>query len=269
MRTRYAADVFRGAGLADINAWVARKTEGKIDKILDALGDDNAAVLLNAVYFKARWATAFNPSLTKDDMFSLSGAQKVKVPMMSRGDNLPLAARVGYRAIRLPYEIPQLGLVVVLPNDIDGVADITRRLDDGEIANLLAALRAPAARRRVDLTLPRFGARYDADLVPAFQLAGMRAAFDSNAADFSGMTGKPVSAVRLYIGQIRHRAMIDVAEESTEAAAATAVGIAVAAAIREPPPQPEPFHVDHPFLFFLVDDATGAILFQGRIADPR
>ena len=269
LRARYAADVFKGAGLGDINAWVARKTEGKIDKILDALDDNSAAVLLNAVYFKARWATAFNPALTKDDMFSLSGAQKIKVPMMMRGDNLAFVARTGYRAIRLPYQIPQLGLVVVLPNDIDGVADTARRLDDGEIANLLAALRAPTARKLVDLTLPRFGTRYDADLVPAFQLAGMTKAFDSKAADFSGMTGKPVSAVRLYIGQIRHRAMIDVAEESTEAAAATAIAVVAAAALREPPPQPEPFHVDHPFLFYLVDDATGAILFQGRIAHPR
>ena len=272
MRRCFARDMqpmFSKAGLGDINAWVARKTEGKIDKILDALDDNSAAVLLNAVYFKARWATAFNPALTKDDMFSLSGAQKIKVPMMMRGDNLAFVARTGYRAIRLPYQIPQLGLVVVLPNDIDGVADTARRLDDGEIANLLAALRAPTARKLVDLTLPRFGARYDADLVPAFQLAGMTKAFDGKAADFSGMTGKPVSAVRLYIGQIRHRAMIDVAEESTEAAAATAIAVVAAAALREPPPQPEPFHVDHPFLFYLVDDATGAILFQGRIAHPR
>jgi serpin B len=236
---------------------------------LDALSDDTAAVLLNAVYFKARWAVAFNPSLTKNDVFNLSGAQKVQVPMMRRGDNLSLVARDGYRAIRLPYEIPQLALVVALPNDIDGVRDVAGRLDDSEIANLLAALRAPTARKRVDLTLPRFSTRYDADLVPAFQLAGMKKAFDSNAADFSGMTGKPLSQVRLYIDQIKHRAMIEVAEESTEAAAATAVAVVVAAAVAAPEPPPEAFHVDHPFLFYLVDDATSAILFQGRVADPR
>jgi serpin B len=90
LRARYAADIFKGAGLADINAWVARKTEGKIDKILDTLSDDTAAILLNAVYFKAHWAVAFNPSLTKNDVFNLSGAQKVQVPMMRRGDNLTL-----------------------------------------------------------------------------------------------------------------------------------------------------------------------------------
>jgi serpin B len=268
LRARYAADIFNGAGLADINAWVARKTEGKIDKILDALSDDTAAILLNAVYFKARWAVAFNPSLTKNDVFNLSGAQKVQVPMMRRGDNLALVARDGYRAIRLPYEISQLGLVA-LPNDIDGVRDVAGRLDDAEIANLLQALRAPTARKRVDLALPRFGTRYDADLVPAFQLAGMKTAFDSKSADFGGMIGKPVSQVRLYIGQIKHRAMIEIAEESTEAAAATAVAVAVAAAVAAPEPPPEPFHVDRPFLFYLVDDATGAILFQGRVADTR
>jgi len=27
--------------------------------------------------------------------------------------------------------------------------------------------------------------------------------------------------------------------------------------------------VDRPFLYYIVDDATGAILFQGRVVDPR
>jgi serpin B len=62
--------------------------------------------------------------------------------------------------------------------------------------------------------------------------------------------------------------VIDVAEENTEAAAATAIAM-VAAAARQQPVTPETFRVDHPFLFYLVDDTTGAILFQGRIADPR
>jgi serpin B len=92
--------------------------------------------------------------------------------------------------------------------------------------------------------------------------------FDPNAADLSGMTGRPVAQARLYIGDIVHRAVIDVAEENTEAAAATAVVIRPTA-VPVLPLTPEPFRVDHPFLFYLVDDTTGAILFEGRIADPR
>ena len=64
-----------------------------------------------------------------------------------------------------------------------------------------------------------------------------------------------------------HRAVIDVMEDGTEAAAATAVAM-VAASIHRPE-EPQPFHVDRPFLFAIVDEASGAVLFQGRIVDPR
>ena len=98
----------------------------------------------------------------------------------------------------------------------------------------------------------------------------MKMAFESQVADFSGMTGVPLTEERPFIGQIRHRAVIEVAEESTEAAAATAIElVAPKSVMPRPAPKPEPFRVDRPFLFYLVDDATGAILFQGRIVDPR
>jgi serpin B len=62
-----------------------------------------------------------------------------------------------------------------------------------------------------------------------------------------------------------HRAVIEVTEEGTEAAAATAVAMMAASM----PSHVEPFVVDHPFLFYIADEATGAILFEGRISDPR
>jgi hypothetical protein len=62
----------------------------------------------------------------------------------------------------------------------------------------------------------------------------------------------------------------EVAEEATEAAAATAIEMrAKVSAAPRPVPTPEPFRVDRPFLFYVVDDTTGAILFQGRTVDPR
>jgi serpin B len=119
----------------------------------------------------------------------------------------------------------------------------------------------------VDVAMPRFKTSFKAELVKLFQQAGMVRAFDREKADFSGVTGVPPSEVRLRISQILHRATIDVMEDGTEAAAATAVEFAVVSAPR--PENPEVFRVDHPFLFYIFDDATGAILFQGRIVDPR
>jgi serpin B len=81
------------------------------------------------------------------------------------------------------------------------------------------------------------------------------------------MTDQPPLPGSLYIDQIVHRAVIEVAEESTEAAAATAVTITGRSLAK--PVKPETFRVDRPFLFCVVDEATGAVLFQGRITDPR
>jgi serpin B len=96
--------------------------------------------------------------------------------------------------------------------------------------------------------------------------AGIQKAFDANSADFSGMTDRPAGEGGVHVGQIVHRAVIEVAEESTAAAAATAIGVRSASIAA---PAPASFRVDHPFLFYLVDDTTGAILFQGRVTDPR
>src|SRR5579864_6074396 len=267
LRTHYTADVFASVGVANINAWVARKTEGKIDTILDRLDSNTAAILLNAVYFKARWQTPFDQKETRKEAFNLTRLQSIEVPLMNLTGDFALVPRSGYRAIRLPYAAATLGMVVVLPDEVEGLGEVARKLDMTEMMELFAALSAPQARKPVALALPRFRATYTANLIGPFQEAGMRIAFSSEKADFSGMTDQPPLPGSLYIDQIVHRAVIEVAEESTEAAAATAVTITARSLAK--PAKPETFRVDRPFLFYVVDEATGAVLFQGRIADPR
>jgi serpin B len=263
----YRAEVFAEAGLAQVNDWVSSKTEGMIPKMLEQLGGN--AVLLNAVYFKAHWAQRFDERATRDDAFHLTADRRIDVPMMRHTGRYELVARPGYRAIRLPYDVPALSVIVVLPDQIDGLADLVGRFDARELLALTAALESVPA-NLVALTLPRFKAGSRNDLAYAFSQLGMRAAFDRHQADFSGITGRPPSQGRLVIDEIVHRAVIDVMEEGTEAAAATAVEMApeTAAAPRRPE-QPEPFVVDHPFLFLIVDRASEAVLFAGRIAEPR
>jgi serpin B len=269
MKSKYAAEVFSNAGLDDVNGWVARKTEGKIPSILDVIDPDAAATLLNAVYFKARWASVFSPRLTRNESFDLTRSLKAEVAFMHRTENFSVVSRSGYRAIRLNYQVPELGLVVVLPDDIEGAGAVARRLGTNELAELFAALRGGQAQKPVALALPRFKIDFKAELSAPLQQAGIHKAFDAKAADFSGMTGRRPEEGGVHIGQIMHRAVIEAAEESTEAAAATAVAVEAASAAPHPVPPPLQFRADHPFLFYLVDDTTGAILFQGRVADPR
>jgi serpin B len=261
IKDKFAAELFQKATLGDVNGWVSRKTEGKIDKILDRLSN---VVLVNAVYFKARWASVFNKDFTRTEAFNLSRSEQAQVPMMQQRGNYAVVARERYRAIRLPYEVQALGLVIVLPDAVDGLSEVTGRLDADELSQALAALRSEPT-RPVAMAMPRFKSEFRAELKEFFQQAGMRRAFALRTADFSGMTGRPPSEAPAAIDQVVHRAVIDVMEGGTEAAAATAVGMRTTTA----PAPSAPFRVDHPFLFYIVDDATGAILFQGRVVDPR
>jgi serpin B len=258
----YRAQVFRGASLDEINRWVDRQTEGKIDRILDAIDPNAPAVILNAVYFKAAWQTPFMVRATSDADFRLTAASRVKVPTMHRVGSYQVATRAGYRAIRLPYSVDALSMVVVLPDAVGGADKLARDLDAPALAALFADL---TEWKSVSLALPRFKTGFKAKLGELFQNAGMRRAFDLKQADFSGMTARPPREAPLAINEVVHRAVIDVTEEGTEAAAATAVAMVTASAS----PMGEPFEVDRPFLFYIVDGATGAILFQGRISDPR
>jgi serpin B len=90
---------------------------------------------------------------------------------------------------------------------------------------------------------------------------GMPTAFGRKA-DFSGMTGTP----ELYIDEVYHKAFVKVDEKGTEAAAATAVVMMGRSAIRRP--RPIIFRADHPFLFLIRHEKTGAILFLGRVVNP-
>jgi serpin B len=264
VKEKYAGEIYERAGLAQINEWVKRKTEGKIERILDVIDPETAVVLLNAVYFKAGWAFRFPNSATREEGFNLSAAQKVPVMMMRQQASFRLVDRAGYRAIFLPYTQSALGMIVVLPQEVEGLGAVARGLVAGEVANLFLSL-GSAPSKLVALSLPRFKTAFETDLVAPFKKAGMKLAF-TDEADFSGMTGKPPREGGVKISQIKHRAVIEVMEEGTEAAAATAVAVVRTTAVRA---EPIPFVVDRPFLFLVVDEASGAILFQGQIVDPR
>jgi serpin B len=260
----YEAELFAGASLETVNSWVKKKTNGKIDKILDTLGREPALVLLNAIYFKAAWETPFAVQATKDQGFHVSHGALIKVPAMFRTGHFKLLAQPGFRALALPYAQEALSMTIVLPDDIGGLPAVAHSLRGGAISRLLTRVETEPI-KRVALTLPRFKAGVDEDLGSAFEAIGLKLAFSRNA-DFSGMLGERAQRERFYIEQIRHRAVIEVREEGTEAAAATAVAVVRSMALAEP--EPEPFAVDRPFLFFVSDAVTGAVLFQGRIDDP-
>src|SRR5215831_3083661 len=150
-------------------------------------------------------------------------------------------------------------MLVLLPKAVDGLAALESSLTPEGLDAVVGKL----GRQRVNLELPRFRLEESFQLADVLRSLGMERSFDPDRADFSGMTGRR----DLAVSKVIHKAFVDVNEEGTEAAAATAVGIALTAAM--PPGQTVTFRADHPFLFLIRDQATGAVLFLGRVNEPK
>lgn len=263
-----------------INEAIAEQTAGKITDLLapGAVGALTRLVLANALYMKAPWAEPFPEQATADAPFHPSPGQSVTVPMMRGRAEREYVRGDGYQAVLLPYRASRLAMAIVLPDGSlsDLLTDPTARPQDkptGPLADpaarpldkpttkSLGGLLDGAATHLVSLSLPRFRVTTELDLGPLLRRRGVTTAFTPDA-DFTGITG----AERLHIGAAVHKAYIDVDEHGTEAAAATALAFRVLAA-RKPPPSAE-MVVDRPFLFAVIDSATGLPLFLGQVTRP-
>jgi len=244
---------------ATINALIAQQTHDKITDLLPAgsIDADTRLVLANAIYFNAKWVTPFAKESTRDGTFNPDQGGAVTTPMMTNQANYSYAAGQGYQAIALPYR-GGVSMLALVP-DAGQLGAFEAGLDDARLQSILDGL----ATREVQLTLPKF--EYHSNSISLKQqlvALGMADAFDSNAADFSGMDGKR----DLFIGDGYHKAMVRVDEDGTEAAAATAVNMQATSARADPPLT---LTIDRPFVFLIRDDATGALLFMGRIVNPK
>lgn len=244
-----------------INRWVSERTHDRIPEILPSgsVDADTRLVLVNAVYFHGRWAVPFDPAATRDAPFHPTGDATVSVPTMHRA-----GGRYGEDEGVLLYELPYAGedvsMLFVLPREAAGLDAVEAGLDAEDVDRWASRV---GNNPRVEVSLPRF--RIEGPpmaLSAALSSLGMAEMF-SDRADFSGMSAP--NADPLFVSDVFHRVFVELNEEGTEAAAATGVVMATRAMPLDPPPR---FVADHPFLFFLRDLHTGAILFAGRVRDP-
>ena len=270
LQARYDAEIhpadFVGApeaARAAINRWTADRTH---DRIRDLLGPGTIRpttklVLVNAIYFKGRWQSPFEPKRTEDADFHLSGGATVPVPLMHQTlDGAACLENDRFQALLLPYKGRTCSMLVLLPREGVPLADLEADLNAYNLASWLSAM----DHRKVRLWLPRFKMEWGAvDLVPALCAMGLETVF-SPAADFSDITG----ARDLQPDMVIHKAFIEVAEEGTEAAAATAMGFRTRGARPSSEPPPVVFRADRPFLFAILENSTRTILFLGRLDNP-
>ncbi len=238
-----------------INSRVAESTMDKILNLIPTgvLGPDTRVVLTNAVYFKASWNHPFDRHATSDASFTLTGGAVVTVPMMTQTEYFNYASAEGWSAVSLDYVGGDVSMLIILP---DG--DI-QELQQNLSADMLETIRGELSSQNVHLSMPGFEFTKSIGLSDILSSLGMESAFGSGA-DFSGFTGNR----DLFISDVVHKAFVKVDEDGTEAAAATAVVMKLLC-MPEPPVE---MNINRPFVFLILDETTGSIVFMGRVMDP-
>lgn len=251
-------------GAADrINAWVAEKTHGRITDLIsaDAITPQTRLVLTDAVYFKAGWATDFDEAASKPGMFHVSPGQDVTVRMMHATGHYSMTRGEGMEMLEIPYRYYDASLLIILPDEPGGLAAV----ESERSAQRLSYWLEYEQQFNVAMSIQAFKTGSDLELSTVLRALGMKRAFTPFQADLSLIADDKASP--LYVGDVVHKAFIDVHEKGTEAAAATGVVTAMSAGI-EPPVEDVTFVADHPFIYVIRANGSGDILFMGRVENP-
>jgi len=236
-----------------INKTIANHTKQMIPELLPegSIKSSTAAVLTNAVYFKGDWKSAFAGSY-KSDFIDYDGNDSA-VKMMTKTANFGYTEDEKVKVLNLPYKGDDLSMIVILPQSKGKLAmqALVKNLSADQIGQWTHNMKIKA----VDLQLPKFKMEQDYKMDELLAEMGMPIAFDSRA-DFSLFNNK----LPLAVDSIIHKAVIEVDEKGTVAAAATSIGPVLVSANYD-----VEFNANRPFIFMIKDNKTDAILFFGQV----
>ena len=237
--------------LRAINNWCSENTEGMIKGILDRLTPDMVMILTNALYFKAPWENTFNPEQTCDAVFHGSKGDK-QHPFMSQKLTCPYAEYDGNKFLALPYKGGKYSMYILLPSEDMGMKEIESYVYENGFNELVSYLKPTQIR----MSMPKFKIESEMSLVKTLEAMGVHTIFTS-AADLSGIARGP-----LCVSDVYQKAVVDVDENGSEAAAVTAITVLRTSAPINRTPS---VVLDRPFYFMIADAQAGRVLFAGRI----
>ncbi|WP_158858755.1 serpin family protein [Lunatibacter salilacus] len=242
-----------------INNWIENNTEGLIKDMLDAIPSTAVMYLVNAIYFKADWKYRFNSANTHKAPFYVTPQQVVEVEMMSMNESAPMRnyTTEGLEYLEIPYSTGHYNMGVITGTDLD------TKLQDFSFEDL-ENWREQAFEANLILHMPKFKMRYKMEELKEDLMAmGLEKPFNPSPVNFTQLFANPTES--MYISRVIHDALIEVDEWGSEAAAATIVEVDLTSA---GPNQPRIFALDKPFVFFIQDNHSGAILFMGKLGNP-
>ena len=250
--------------VARINEWAKRNTNGFIDKVLDKddISRDAVAFLMNALYFKAKWAGSeyhpmFHTEGTYDEDFTLTGGGKTKVKMMHTSGRYKYGEFDGFEVLALPYSNWNYNMYFLLPSGNDPAAMIGK-LGETAWSDILAGLSQDA---ETIVSVPKFDIENKIYLKEDLETLGVRKAFARGEAEFDSMF-VPHDGYYFWIDKVIQKARISVAEWGTEAAAVTVVEM-VGDNAEAPEPKIIRFKADRPFVVVIGEETSQTILFEG------
>ena len=256
---------------ARINEWASRSTDGFIDKVLEPseISPDAVAYIMNALYFKAKWAGGeydpmFESDWTKPEDFHLSDGRTVKADMMRNMRWHQYAEMDGYKVLAIPYAGYKYYMYILLPdeNDINGLVE---KLKTTAWSDILSKMKKDA---EVYIRIPKFEIENKYNLNDALQALGVTRPFQSGLAEFDMMFQPKQPEYYYWIEKVIQKARIKVSEKGTEAGAVTIVEMAGEAEDSGDEPKRVYFYADHPFVFVIGEKTSGTILFEGVCTRP-
>ncbi|CAH8819214.1 unnamed protein product [Schistosoma curassoni] len=249
-----------------INKWVSEQTNGKIQQLLSpgSLEEDTRVVVLATTYFKGLWESAFPVSNSHVDKFFRLDRSKIDVRFMYINSSFGMVSlpHLKSRAIKIPFKSPKFSLLVVLPNTNDGLPDLLKSLcKDKGISSILSSNFTDTS---IHLYLPKFKLKEGSaiSLVDYLQKMGMREAFCPGSANFTNMS----ESSNFCIGDILHKAILEVDERGAVAAAATSAKVIPRSLCISKEPEVK-FRVDHPFFIAIIWNNTVPV-FLGHVVAP-
>ncbi|XP_027583731.1 ovalbumin-related protein X-like [Pipra filicauda] len=243
-----------------INSWVKNQTNGRIQDLLEPGSVDlhTVLVLVNAIYFKGIWKSAFKEEDTREVPFSVTKQESRPVQMMFQNStfNIGRVAAEKMKILELPYTSGELSLLVLLPDDISGLEQLENKISFDKLTEWTSP--SVMEQKRVKVYLPRMKTEEKYNLTSVLTALGMTDLF-SPSANLSGIS----SAENLKVSEAVHEAYMEVTEEGTEVTGSTVVTGDTQASSEF-----EEFRADHPFLFLIRHNPSNMILFFGRYCSP-
>ena len=265
----YAAEVYQGvlsseATKRDINEWIENKTHSLIKEFLrEPLDTEAKMALFNTIYFKGEWVSDFEKNSTYKEDFATTDGEVKKVDMMhDYGRNEMYLKNDELDGVVMDYRNGSMAMVALKPTAGQTVREMYESLTYEALIELLDAVEY----KNINLKLPKFEVEFDKKLNETLQNMGIRLAFDSERADFTGL-GYTDNGLPLYISLIRQKAVVKLDEEGTEAAAVTMVVMKECTSAM-PVEKPIDVFFDEPFLYIIMDMESRTPLFMGIMDDP-